>query len=70
MPEEIDHETGSSIPPDSRPLASNLSPAQRQFAEVLGNCLAERWRRMHSAPQADASDRSARTDSPNDKTGD
>lgn len=70
MPEEIDQATGSRIPSDGRPLAGNLSPAQRQFAEVLGNCLAERWRRMHTAPQADTSDRSAKTDSPNYKTGD
>jgi hypothetical protein len=51
MPEEIIQESGSRIPSDSEPLAGNLSPAQRQFAEVLGSCLAEQWRRIHTAPQ-------------------
>gem|GEM_PF-4936992 len=70
MPEEIIQETGPNIPPDSRPPVSNLSPAQRQFAEVLGNCLAKQWRRMHAAPQKDASDRSEKPGSANHKRGD
>jgi len=69
MPEEIVQEAGSSIPSDSGPLASNLSPAQRQFAEVLGNCLAGHWRKLHSGPQTTASHESAKTDRANDKTG-
>jgi hypothetical protein len=51
MPEEIVQETGSSTLSDSKPLANNLTPAQRQFAEVLGNCLVGHWRRMHTEPQ-------------------
>ena len=70
MPEEIVQENGSSIPSDTRPLAGILSPAQRHFAEVLGRCLAEHWRRLHTVPQTDASDRSAKIDRPNEKTGD
>lgn len=54
MPDEIVKETGSSIPSNSNPLTSNLTPAQRQFAEVLGSCLAEQWRRTHTAGQTDA----------------
>ncbi len=51
MPDENDQETGSSNPSKTRPMAGNLSPAQQQFAEVLGNCLAEHWRRTHTAPE-------------------
>ncbi len=54
MPEEIDQVNGSRPPSDSSPLAGNLTPAQRQFAEVLGSCLAEQWRRTHTAGQTDA----------------
>ena len=70
MSEEIVQENGSTIPADSRPLASNLSPAQRQFAEVLGSCLAEHWRRTHTTRQEDAPGSSARIDNANDHTGD
>lgn len=54
MPDAIVPETDSSNPSDSIPPAGNLTPAQRQFAEVLGSCLAEQWRRMQTAPQEDA----------------
>ena len=70
MPEEIVQETGPNIPPDSRPLASNLSTVQRQFAEVLGNCLASHWRKLHSGAQRVAHDGTAKIDSANEKTGD
>lgn len=70
MPEKIDQVNGSRPPSDSSSLAGNLTPAQRQFAEVLGNCLAEQWRRTHTTPQKDASDRSEQSGSANDKTGD
>jgi hypothetical protein len=69
MPEEIVQETGSSIPSDSRLLTSNLSPAQRQFAEVLGNCLAGHWRKLHSGSHTVASDGSEKAGSADDKKG-